>query len=76
MKTEAFIKARFAIQKTNSMLDKVLEKCTIMLTITMMSIMKGNGSIILSMAKVGIILAMVMSMRVCLGRTNIMAKEK
>jgi hypothetical protein len=42
----------------------------------MMNIMKVNGSIILSMAKVGIILAMVMSMRVCLGRTNIMAKEK
>lgn len=58
------------------MLDKVLEKCTIMLTITMMNIMKVNGSIILSMAKVSIILAMVMSMRVCLGRTNIMAKEK
>lgn len=58
------------------MLDKVLEKCTIMLTITMMNIMKVNGSIILSMAKVGIILAMVMSMRVCLWKTNIMAKEK
>lgn len=58
------------------MLYKVLEKCTIMLTITMMNIMKVNGSIILSMAKVGIILAMVMSMRACLGRTNIMAKEK
>lgn len=46
MKTEAFIKARFAKQKTNSMLDKVLEKCTIMLIITMMNIMKVNGSII------------------------------
>ncbi len=43
MKTEAFIKGKLSIQKMNSMLDKVSEKCTIMLKINMMSIMKVNG---------------------------------
>lgn len=58
------------------MYDRVMEKCTIILTTNTVSIMKGNGSIILNTDKENMCLIMEKYMREFLKKIYIMDKEK